>query len=64
MKLRIPNLYVDVVFQRHWAFSMSKILRAPFVDKLYWWTPVDLLRRLLFVILVVIFPGNPVSVYR
>ena len=64
MKLWITKLYGDVVFQRHWAFSMSKILRAPFVDKFYWWAPGDLLRRLLFVILVVIFPGNPVSVYR
>ena len=41
---------------------MSDVLRAPFTDNLYWWAPVDLLRRLLFVILMVAVPGNPVSV--
>ena len=41
---------------------MSDVLRAPFTDNLYWWAPVDLLRRLLFVVLMVAVPGNPVSV--
>ena len=40
---------------------MSDILKAPFVDDFYWWAPVDLLRRLLFVTLTVALPGNPVS---
>ena len=41
--------------------SMSDVLRAPFIDNHYWWAPVDLLRRLLLVTLIVASPGNPVS---
>ena len=41
---------------------MSHILKAPFISNLYWWAPVDLLRRLLFVVIIVALPGNPVSV--
>ena len=59
------SLYIVIIsLQRHWVFSMSNILKDPFTNNLYWWAPIDLLRRPLFVILITIFPGNLVSVDR
>ena len=66
--MHVINHYVVFVYnimflQKYWAISMSNILKAPFTDNLYWWAPIDLLRRPLFVMLIVISPGNLVSIY-
>ncbi|XP_065904297.1 uncharacterized protein [Dysidea avara] len=42
--------------------SVQRILREPFSDHCQWWAPVDLIRRTLFIIFIVIDPGNLVPV--
>ncbi|XP_065898154.1 uncharacterized protein [Dysidea avara] len=46
--------------KKHWAFSMAKLLKAPYAEDHSWWAPVELLRRILFIIFIfiIILPGN------
>ena len=43
-------------------YGLAKVLTYPYVIDYYWWTPVELLRRLLFILCVIILPGNLVSI--
>ena len=43
---------------------MVKVLTYPYTPDYYWWAPIELLRRMLFIICVAISPGNLVSVYN
>ena len=40
---------------------MAKLLKAPFAKGHNWWAPIELLQRILFVIFIMILPGNLVS---
>jgi len=41
---------------------MAKLLKAPFADGHSLWVGVELLKRILFVIFIIILPGNLVSI--
>ncbi|XP_065908085.1 uncharacterized protein [Dysidea avara] len=47
---------------RLWTISFEKLLQEPFVDRYNWWAPTELIRRLLFIILITAFPGNLIPV--
>ncbi|XP_065909021.1 uncharacterized protein [Dysidea avara] len=47
---------------RLWTAMFEKLLQEPFVDQYYWWAPTELIRRLLFIILITAFPGNLIPV--
>ena len=42
-------------------FSVQDVLSKSFSDECYWWAPVELLRRLLVIVSIVVAPGNLVS---
>ena len=42
--------------------GVAKVLTSPYAADYYWWTPVELLRRLLFILCIIILPGNLVSI--
>jgi len=52
------SFIANILLQR---LSMQRILREPFSDYCQWWAPVELIRRTLFIIFIVIDPGNLVS---
>ena len=37
---------------------MAAILHDPYTNQCYWWAPSELLRRLLFILLITAVPGN------
>ncbi|XP_065908083.1 uncharacterized protein [Dysidea avara] len=47
---------------RLWTTMFEKLLQEPFVDQYNWWAPTELIRRLLFIILITAFPGNLIPV--
>ncbi|XP_065897652.1 uncharacterized protein [Dysidea avara] len=46
------------VIKRHWAVSMSRKLVDSFASDCKWWSSVELSRRYLFIIFIMIAPGN------
>ena len=63
MCVLVPSYMFTYLIQKHWAFSMAKLLKAPYAEDHSWWAPVELLRRILFIIFIIILPGNLVSIY-
>jgi len=55
-------LMVAYLLQKHWAFSMARLLKVPFTEDHRWWATVELLKRIIFVILIIVLPGNLVSI--
>ena len=42
---------------------MAALLRDPYTSQCYWWAPSELLRRLLFILLINIVPSNLVCIH-
>lgn len=40
---------------------MARVLYVPYTNQCCWWAPVELIRRGLFIVLLIIVPGNLVS---
>ncbi|XP_065908079.1 uncharacterized protein [Dysidea avara] len=40
------------------TIRLEKLLQEPFVGQYNWWAPTELIRRLMFIILIMAFPGN------
>ena len=45
-------------------YGLAKVLTHSYATDYYWWTSVELLRRLLFIVCVIILPGNLVSINK
>ena len=43
---------------------MKKILQGPFRMDYQWWAPIELIRRFLLVVFIIIDPGNLVSIEK
>ncbi|XP_065913374.1 uncharacterized protein [Dysidea avara] len=45
-----------------WTASLEKLLQEPFVDQCNWWAPTELIRRLIFTIVIMSFHRNLVPI--
>ena len=59
----ISPLIVVYLLQQYWALPMAEVLKVPFTEGHSLWASVELLQRILFVIFIIILPGNLVSIY-
>ena len=50
-------------FQGDWVVSINEKITKGFSDQCKWWPPVELMRRIIFIIFLNIVPGNLVCSY-